>query len=236
MAKVYLVDLNDGVSPSQLNGLLQCVSEERGRRAGAYRFEADRRRCILAAALARYAACLETGCQNSEISFVCNEHGKPGLRGGGGRQFNLAHSGDWVACGWSGREIGIDVQQMEAVDLQVARFAFHPKECEDLFSEREEGRQSLFYDIWTLKEAYVKYLGTGLSTPLDSFRFSARDSFRFEPSRPEAPNFFMYDIDAAHKMAVCTEDESVEGIHVARPVEIHGVLRGRGGAPRQGSL
>jgi 4'-phosphopantetheinyl transferase len=115
---------------------------------------------------------------------------------------------------------------MEAVDLQVARLAFHPSEYADLFSEREEKRQGLFYDIWTLKEAYVKYLGTGLSTPLDSFRFSARDGFRFESAHSHAaPNFFRRGLDATHKMAVCTEDESVGGVRVARPGEIHSALR-----------
>ena len=32
-----------------------------------------------------------------------------------------------------------------------------------------ESQGNAFYEIWTKKEAYVKFLGTGLSTPLSSF-------------------------------------------------------------------
>ena len=53
-----------------------------------------------------------------------------------------------------------------ASDLIAKRF-FSENEYKYILESESQG--NAFYEIWTKKEAYVKFLGTGLSTPLSSF-------------------------------------------------------------------
>ena len=54
--------------------------------------------------------------------------------------------------------------------------AFGPNEQVDLKQERASGKYQLFYKLWTVKEALIKALGTGLS--LDPATFEAPSAIR----------------------------------------------------------
>ncbi|MCH8332511.1 4'-phosphopantetheinyl transferase superfamily protein [Candidatus Sumerlaeota bacterium] len=114
------------------------------------------------------------------ISFAISSHGKLSLEGAQGRslQFNLSHTRDLVACVFAvDHVIGIDV---EAIDAKCEIFAI----AERFFSEAERshlgrfnGPEAVeqFFRIWTLKEAYIKARGLGLSLPLQDFSFTFGD-------------------------------------------------------------
>lgn len=69
--------------------------------------------------------------------------------------FNLSHSGDYVACVLSDKEVGMDLQEEKAKVPDLNR---------RLLNEREMPPESAqdFYRLWAVKEAYVKCTGTGL--------------------------------------------------------------------------
>ena len=52
---------------------------------------------------------------------------------------------------------------------KIYRRFFHPEEIRYLDSLPEKERERSFYALWSMKEAYIKALGEGLSCPLDSF-------------------------------------------------------------------
>jgi 4'-phosphopantetheinyl transferase len=106
------------------------------------------------------------------LAFSANEFGKPRLAGDGQIQFNLSHCEERAVLAISDTaEVGIDLEcerPIEHVDL--AKRYFHPNEVAAVTASRDEAEQRrAFFLVWTLKEAVVKALGTGLSTPLDSF-------------------------------------------------------------------
>jgi len=65
--------------------------------------------------------------------------------------------------------VGIDVEYMRAYDSGIAERFFHPGEYARACRFAEERRKERFYDLWTIKESYIKALGKGLSLALDSF-------------------------------------------------------------------
>jgi 4'-phosphopantetheinyl transferase len=98
------------------------------------------------------------------IEFAYGAYGKPALSGDGELNFNLSHSGDWVALGFAlNRRIGIDLESVPACRRDcrsVARQCFSPRELAVL----EEGMNAaeVFCSLWVRKEAVLKAAGRGL--------------------------------------------------------------------------
>jgi 4'-phosphopantetheinyl transferase len=105
------------------------------------------------------------------LSFATNEFGKPRLADHTQVHFNLSHCEERAVLAISNAEIGIDLERERPIEhVDLARRYFHPHEVAAITASRDEAEQRrAFFLVWTLKEAVVKALGTGLSTPLDSF-------------------------------------------------------------------
>ena len=67
---------------------------------------------------------------------------------------------------WGDTEVGVDVQQHNMTDKEesFARRWFAPDELSCALANPQR-----FYEIWTNKESYLKYLGTGMNKDLRSF-------------------------------------------------------------------
>lgn len=103
-------------------------------------------------------------------SYRRNEHGKPYLYPPKGLYVNWSHSGTWAVCALSDAEVGIDLQHTGKTPREsLVQKVLRPEER--LFYERapDEQRQGLFYRYWTVKESFLKALGTGFHTSLDTF-------------------------------------------------------------------
>lgn len=84
--------------------------------------------------------------------------------------FNMSHSGDYVVIGVSDENIGIDIEYKSRNYLSVAKRCFHRQEYEEIIGlDTEEEQKKRFLEIWTMKEAYIKWEGKGMSIPLNSF-------------------------------------------------------------------
>jgi 4'-phosphopantetheinyl transferase len=88
-----------------------------------------------------------------------------------GIDFNISHSGHIVACCDTDKgQIGIDIELVKEIDLSDFTDHFTANEWEHInkYPNKYEG----FYDFWTRKEAVIKAIGTGFSTPLSSLDVS----------------------------------------------------------------
>ena len=136
----------------------------------------DRARSTVAWAVARLVLAAAAGGSPADLRFdrtcaVCGgPHGKPRLVGTPDLQFSIAHTAGWAAVA-VGRDapVGVDVEQVgpwAESDLDdVARLALAPVERAVLAGRPAEERAVAFTTYWTRKEAVVKAVGTGLSTP-----------------------------------------------------------------------
>jgi 4'-phosphopantetheinyl transferase len=109
--------------------------------------------------------------------FTNGENGKPLIDPAAGPvslSFSLAHTKGLAIVGVAeGIDIGVDCEaagrQVDAAGL--SRRFFSPSEAAALESLPPGRLEEQFSLYWTLKEAYIKALGLGLSHPLDSFTF-----------------------------------------------------------------
>jgi 4'-phosphopantetheinyl transferase len=87
--------------------------------------------------------------------------------------FNIAHTNGMVAlaAGW-GLRIGIDVEAVaRRRSLEIARRYFSAREIAGLEALPAEDQPRRFLELWTLKEAYLKAIGTGIAGGLGSMTF-----------------------------------------------------------------
>lgn len=147
--------------------LLPFVSEERRNRIMSYYFDIDKKLSLYAALLTRMEICNWTGMQVTELVFGRNNLKKPILISSPKINFNFAHTRNFVLLGISDSvEIGVDVEKIKDAPFEIADTVFHPKEKEYIFDAPLEEQKSLFFQIWTRKEAFIKQSGEGLSCNL----------------------------------------------------------------------
>ncbi|WP_139556759.1 4'-phosphopantetheinyl transferase family protein [Methylotetracoccus oryzae] len=150
-----------------------CLDETERQRAQRFRFERDRRRWVAAHTALRRILSRYVGMGPDRLQFLTTEHGKPYLPAecaGRGIRFNLSHSGALALIAVARAEVGVDIED-------TTRVIDWPALCPDMFSAREaqglsdgHGKAALPpWAIWTLKEAYLKGRGCGLTLPLRAF-------------------------------------------------------------------
>ncbi|CAA6828354.1 MAG: 4'-phosphopantetheinyl transferase (EC [uncultured Thiotrichaceae bacterium] len=146
-------------------------------RASAFKFFSDRKRYVAAHSFLRQTLSKYAPLLPATWRFTTNGYGKPSIANNGYEwlQFNLSHTHGLIACAISyQREVGIDVEKRKALmDLEsLCQYAFSAPEAADILSLANlQAREQRFFTYWTLKEAYVKARGMGLSIPLQQFTF-----------------------------------------------------------------
>lgn len=159
-------------------------------RADRYHFAADRNIYTAAHALARFMLSEATGLSTDVWRYTAGEFGKPALAADLSKwnlHYNISHSHGLAACAIAAHDVGIDVERSDpTIDLSIARDYFAPEEIRILNSTAPSQQHKVFFRFWTLKEAFIKATGEGLSRPLNSFSFSREPlGIAFHPERNE---------------------------------------------------
>ena len=109
------------------------------------------------------------------IVLAYQPHGKPELGppwNSRGLEFNLSHCGDLALLAFTRiGPIGVDVETVRAMPNAAAlleRF-FSAEEVAQWQQTPPEREETVFFQGWTRKEAWLKAVGSGLSFPLDQF-------------------------------------------------------------------
>lgn len=212
--KIYAVKIEQ-IQKHIFEELLSYISVDEQEKIKRFRRYEDAIRGLTSKMLLRFIIVSLLGEQNKNIHFDKNDYGKPFLVGTNDFHFNLSHSGDWVVCVVDNLPVGIDVEKIHDVDLNLSKRFFSEDEHQYLLTVESKRRREAFFDLWTLKESYIKADGRGLSIPLNSFSFSFEGgNIKFKTSNNFGECYFKrYEIDASYKLAVCSKkSEFPEGI------------------------
>ena len=167
-----------------------------------FHFESHRQQLLLGRALIRVVLSQYGDTAPDAWRFIENPYGKPAIapeQQGQPLFFNLSHSMDQLVLAVSRQEaIGIDIECVEKTRrvAQIAERYFAPSEVKDLMRLPQTERLTRFYQLWTLKESYIKACGLGLAIPLRhfSYAFSGEDriSIRFDSDRNDDPAHWQF--------------------------------------------
>ena len=193
--KIYIADVSCLEDGAVFNALYNKVGKKRQSKIDKLRFESDKRLSLGAELLLKKALC-DCGVDYKSINLDYGENGKPYIQGNE-LYFSLSHSGNMACCAVSKIEIGVDIEQISRANPKIEERIFTESERRHIKSDSD------FIRLWTLKESYMKYCGSGLS-------ISPKDiEIEFIGNIPQYKglNFFEYETDG-YKIALCGDGKA----------------------------
>jgi 4'-phosphopantetheinyl transferase len=229
----------DLIGPADWPRLASLLDEAERARAARFHFERDRQVFIAGHALLRATLSRLAERAPQDWRFTVDGYGKPEaiLRPGEPRlRVNLSHTRGLAAVAATlERDVGVDVEWLErgGSTLEIADRFFAPAECAQLAAVPPERAEPTFFAFWTLKEAYIKAVGQGLSLPLDAFAFELDEAGQplgigFVPPIHDEPSHWLFRRfrpGPSHALALAVRDPSPARLKVsAAPADLAALL------------
>jgi 4'-phosphopantetheinyl transferase len=206
-----------------------------------FRFDRHRREYLTTRILVRTALSHYHPLAPEAWRFQINTHGKPTIDPDCGLHFNLSNSPGLVVCLIAqGVEVGVDAEPIGRAEkiAEIALEVFSSLELAQLEVLPGPEKLDRALSLWTLKEAYLKARGVGLSLPLNkfSFLFGGVEGIRVEldpclGNEAERRWRFCLVEHAGHRIALMAEQSTVPELHIleARPLLAAPTRRAAGG-------
>ena len=198
-------------------GVPACIAlldQDERKRLDAFRFDEHRQEFGTTRALVRTALSAQCAVKPADWRFLTNKWGKPEVETPRELQFNVSNSPGLVVCliAW-GCAVGVDAEPFARADeiLELREQVFSSAELAQLeaLPPAEKPRRALA--LWTLKEAYTKARGMGLSITMRkfSFLFDEASEIRLELDAElnDASGRWRFCLleQAGHRLAIVTE-------------------------------
>lgn len=177
----YPDEVTDAV---KLDGYRSILSAEENARQQRFHSTKDRHSYLVSHALVRKVLSMYCDVTPEQWLFTFNQHGKPEISPEilaaldcPPIKFNLSHTAGLSACVVSlNDECGVDVENIQRKNklLSIAGRMFAEPELETMRDISDDEMRNKFFDYWTLREAYVKALGSGLSGSSKQFYFNIK--------------------------------------------------------------
>jgi 4'-phosphopantetheinyl transferase len=187
---LYFCSLNvDDINTEQSDLMRQWLPEDELAKVSRYIQPQARDKGLMVRAYLRGILSLHSGSGDKiapqDWRFEYGEKGKPDLtaeqRERTGLKFNISHSGDWLVIALLNVkqvperhiELGVDIERCRASTniYPILNHYFTQVESDELLAQPESLQRQRFFDLWALKESYIKAKGMGLALSLKSFSF-----------------------------------------------------------------
>ncbi|TCN79257.1 4'-phosphopantetheinyl transferase [Vibrio crassostreae] len=175
-----LSDLDEGTD--HVSRLKQKLTDDEVAKVERYRMPSSQIQALYVRNYLREVLSFYSDLAAGEWRFEYGEKGKPSLiaeqQYKTGLNFNISHSQDHLliaVCQTKGQplQLGVDIEHARSstnID-SIMKHYFSDKELADLLKLSKELQRERFFDLWALKESYIKATGRGLATSLRSFSF-----------------------------------------------------------------
>lgn len=220
-AHLWYTFSNELLTPDLLTAYQALMCPEEHAQWQRFHFEKERYEFLLRCALIRTTLSRYANVAPQTWRFQKNAYGKPQIaypQDIPSLHFNLSHTNGLVVCLVAlSREVGIDVEDIQrpGETVGIADHYFSASEIAALHALPIEARHRRFFEYWTLKEAYIKARGMGLSLPLEQFSFHINGDqlvrVSFDPRLEDDPlswQFALFRPTRHHIMAVAIRREA----------------------------
>ena len=109
-----------------------------------------------------------------EIIIAKDEKGCPYIEGRDNVFVSLSHSSGMVMCAYADTPVGVDVELVKKRHKSVENRVFTEGEISLIDSAGDEDKA--FFRLWTLKESYLKAIGTGFADNAKEIEFFCIES------------------------------------------------------------
>jgi len=208
MIHAYYTDTR-ALAADDVESALRLLSPEERARHDRLALADDRRDYAAAHALLRLALAAHTRTPPGELRLEADPYGKPFLPSQRDLSYSLARTRGLAACAIaSGCTVGIDVERVDSTvaATDLARDFFSAEEASAVEQCSPAERPAHFCEVWTLKEALLKAVGTGLGWPLNCTSFDVR---RRHVALTHLPSFaatrwafLLVNVGTTHKLAI----------------------------------
>jgi 4'-phosphopantetheinyl transferase len=213
-AHVWYAKTADCDTPALRNYYRSILSAEESARLERLAFDYLKLEYLITRALCRTVLSAYANVSPSVWRFGANPYGRPeiALRRPSLRlRFNLTNATSLVACiVTQDVDAGIDAEELNrrGETVAIADRYFSSTELKALHALPKDRQRYRFFELWTLKESYVKARGMGLSIPLDQFSFLFEETpirITFDASLADVAacwQFQLYRPSERHLMAI----------------------------------
>lgn len=169
--KIYYCDIDGLRDEATFERFFEKASDERKEKITRLKDERARLQCLGSDILIQHIANVE----KVKCQITRNNYNKPEFAEGTVK-FNVSHSSNYVVAVSSKYDIGIDVEEIKdkaelsTIDKRLMEKYYTQGEREYVkAAENAAGEVERFYEIWTIKEAFVKMEGVGIRRPFYTF-------------------------------------------------------------------
>lgn len=187
----------------------EIVSIERRKKTEKYRLYDDSVRSIYAEIILRYVLKEKYG-KSANIAYTT--YGKPYLYGEKELFFNISHSGNWVIMAIGLTEVGVDIEKIDEKNTSYLMDVFTKDEKFYISIGTKKQQIEKMFLMWTLKESYVKYLGTGMFTNFTDFTIDLSKGVVRNRRNGIVDNQICFNssvIDTEYCLSVCSTDKKI---------------------------
>jgi 4'-phosphopantetheinyl transferase len=217
---LWLVAQDDVRDTELLGRYRELLTDDERAQERRFHFLKDQHQYLITRALVRTVLSRYTGVPPHVWRFSKNAHGRPEVGAPhaaiGQLAFNLSHTRELVICAVAhGRMIGVDTENLtrEGMELESLERCFAPPELEALRVVPRAMQPACLFEYWTMKEAYMKARGQGLSIPPEHIVFDltvpAAVRVSLHPSLGDDAgrwHFWLLKPTRRHLVAVCASD------------------------------
>ncbi|MBQ3603548.1 MAG: 4'-phosphopantetheinyl transferase superfamily protein [Clostridia bacterium] len=138
----------------------------------------------------------------AEISFFKDDKGCPFVKGIDGVFVSVTHTNGLVACAFASNRVGIDAEMISARRKSVEKRVFSDNEISLI--NKSTDADTAFFTLWTLKESYLKAIGTGFADNAKTVEFFGIENLIISNAEN---HFFLSNIVDGYVISVCEKTD-----------------------------
>lgn len=213
---VLWADISELPDPIEKPEIAEGIPLRRKSKIFTYRLPHNRRQCLCSGLFEKYISDIYGF---STVDFGVDNNGKPQINNDIGINYSISHSNNIVICAVSRNNIGCDIEKIKTISSNIAERFFCEGEKAYLKGFSDSEFENEFFRLWTIKESYIKMIGTGLRMGLAGFEIffdknANKRAIIKRKDKIENCSIREYCIpdNNSYKISVCTENDDFCGI------------------------